>query len=200
MNIQEIQKPITARGTHSYGYNLLGTFEYVCNWNNSSGALTTTGTFTAGTLYAMPFVSPARGGVLKRIATEVTTTNAGENTRLGLYENKADDRDVYPGTLLVDGGNMLSTTTGVKQAGMSQLLKPGRIYWVVLNCSSNTVCRGLSVAQVGSILGMDAAATTALNAGITVASAFGAMPNPFPSSGTYITAVPIPQLRYAFSA
>lgn len=199
MDIQEIQRPIVARDVTACVSFPLGPYEYICNWVNVSGAITTTGTFTAGTLYAMPFVSPPRNSVLRRIACEVTTASSGENVRLGLYNNMTDDRDVYPGSLIADGGSVLATTTGVKSFGMIQELKPGKIYWVVLNCSANIVCRGLAVGQIGSILGMASAATTALNAGITVASAFGAMPDPFPSSGTYITAVPVPQLRYAFA-
>lgn len=172
--------------------------EYIANSVN--GTALTTGTPGANTLFALPFVAPARGGVLDRIAAEVTTGSSGNNIRIGLYENKADHRDVYPGALLDDSGNLLATATGIKSHAISRQLVPGRVYWLTLNSSAAIACRCLAVGGISAFLGMADNATTALNLAIVKTSqTFGAMPDPFPSGGAYVTAVPVPVLRYRFS-
>lgn len=187
-----------AQGAHIGGS--IGIVDYIANCINMTAL--TTGTLVASTLYAMPFVAPARGGVLDRIAAEVTTLNAGDNCNIGLYENKADQRDVYPGALLETSGSISVATTGIKSYGISRALVPGRIYWLAINLSDNTVFRCLAVGGVSAFLGMDTAGTTLQNCGISVASTFASapMPDPYPAGGAYITAVPVPVLRYRFSA
>lgn len=177
----------------------IGVVDYIANAIN--GTALTTGSTVASTIYAMPFVAPARGGVLDRIAAEVTTLNAGDNLNLGLYENKADPRDVYPGTRLETSGSISTATTGIKSYGISRTLTPGRIYWLALNTSDATAFRCLAVGGVSAFLGMDTAGTTLQNLAISVASTFASapMPDPFPAGGAYVTAVPVFVLRYRFS-
>lgn len=174
--------------------------DYIANAANHNA--TTTGSMTASNLRAMPFVAPARGGTLSRIACEVTTLNADDNLTLGLYRNLADPRSIYPGARLQTSGNISTGSAAIKSYTISQVLEPGVVYWVVLNTSDAVTMRALPVAGVSHFLGMELAATTALNMGIIVASTYGSapMPDPFPGGGTFITATPVPLLTYQFSA
>lgn len=192
--------PLVGRCIAAHIGGSIATVDYIANCSNSTAL--TTGAMTLNTLWAMPFVAPARGGVLDRIACEVTTLVAAQNLRIGLYENKADYRDVYPGALLADSGNISMATTGIKSFGLTQALVPGRIYWVALVTSESTTqrMRGLAVGGVSHFLGMADTATSLLNLGINVAFTFGALPDPFTAGGAYVTAIPVPVLRYRFSS
>lgn len=175
----------------------IGQCDYIAGQSNNTAL--TTGAPTANVLRAMPFLAPLRGGTIDRIAFEVTTLLAG-NGRIGLYDNLEDLRNVYPGALLADSGDISTATTGIKSATISVALRPGRIYWLALVTSAAPTLRGLAVGGVSGFLGVATAGTTALNMGISVAHTFGALPNPFTAAGAFFTAVPIPVLRYRFSA
>lgn len=162
------------------------------------GALTTR-TNAANTLIAVPFVVPSRGPTLDRIAVEVTTGVAATNVRLGIYSNLADN-NLYPGTMLFDSGNLPSTAASVQSASPSLILTPGALMWAVTNSSSAaTVLRGLPGASCSGVLGMaQGVGVVAGNVAITLASAFGAMPAPFPTLGSYLlgsSPIPMIQLR-----
>ena len=193
-----LSRILTARGFAAHAGASIGAVDYIANCANATAL--TTGAMAAGTLRALPFVAPARGGTLDRIAAEVTTAAASQNIRLGLYRNKTGEADIYPGALLADSGSISSGTTGVKSYSLSQALEPGKIYWLVLNTSASITMRGLAVGGVSHFLGMATAATTALNLYISATLAYGAMPDPFTAGGAYVTAVPCPVLRYRFSA
>jgi hypothetical protein len=63
---------------------------------------------------------------IDRIGVEVTTVgSAGSVTRLGVWR----DNNGVPGLLLLDAGTVDSTTTGLREITISQLLTPG-IYWL----------------------------------------------------------------------
>lgn len=176
----------------------IGAVDYIANCQNMTAL--TTSTYTTGTLYAVPFIAPHRGATLSRIAAEVSTLLAASNIRLGLYSNKSQV-SMYPNALLEDSGNLSSASTGVKTYAVTRVLTPGEIYWLTLNVSSSATLalRTVAVAGCTHFLGMATAGTTALNTAISVASAFGANPDPYPGSGAYRTGV-IPVLRYQFSA
>lgn len=138
---------------------------------------------TVGTLYAVPFISPRRGGVLDRLGCNVTTLGAGSSVRTGLYVNTSETV-LYPAALLLDGGAIGSGTTGVKEATISQPLAPSTLYWAVYECSATAPT--ISMLQAGglwAVLG-GAGTYTAGNTGLTVAHTFGALPNPFTASAT----------------
>ena len=181
----------------------IGAVDYIANCVQDA-ALTTL-TTTKDIIRAVPFWSPPRGGSIGRIACEITTLVAASNIRIGIYKNVASYRSHYPGALVEDSGNISSATTGLKTYTNTVALVPNTLYWMAFNCShSTTAVRALNPNNVSSFLGMAAAITGSANPWnlyITVASAFGAFPDPFPAGGAYVTgAVNTPVLRYQFAA
>ncbi len=169
---------------------------YIANLGNCTAL--TTGAPTANTLRALPFIAPARGGRLDRIACNVTTLLAG-NLRLGIYK-AISDSNIYPGSLLAVSGDISSGTTGVKSYTIDLALNPGELYWLAHVGSVAATLRCMAVGGVGPIMGMTSALSTAPNAGYSVAHTYGALPSVFTAGGSVITAVPIPALAFRFSA
>ncbi len=84
-----------------------------------------TGANGAGLLMAIPFWVP-EAFLADRIACEVTTAAASSTVRLGIYNTSMLDQ---PNILVVDAGTVDSSTTGVKELTISQVLRPG-LYWL----------------------------------------------------------------------
>jgi hypothetical protein len=161
----------------------------------------TTGAPSANNLRALPFVAPARGGVIDQLAFNVTTLLAG-NARIGLYKNTADG-NLYPGDLVsgTDSGSISTVTTGVKTFTVNVPLDPGRVYWLAHVCDAAATLRCLAVGGMWAALGLDSGLGTAPGFGITRAFTYAALPNPFgTTSPSVIGAVPIPALAARFSA
>lgn len=169
---------------------------YVANLANATAL--TTGAPTAGVLRAMPFVAPARGGTLDRLAIAITIGAVG-NFRLGLYANQSQTA-IYPGALVADSGNLDANVTGTNAATVNLTLTPNQMYWIALLSNAAPTIRAMGVASAGALLGVSNALPTTPNVGISVSQSFGALPDPFPGGGAMITAVPIPVLAYRFSA
>lgn len=170
---------------------------YVANLGGATAL--TTGAPTANVLRAMPFIAPARGGTLDRLAFNVTTLLAG-NARLALYEATSDS-NIYPSARrFVSAANISTGSAGVKSETISVALTPGRLYWIALVTSAAPTLRCLAVGGVSPLLGLSSALGTAPNVGLSVAFSFAAPPDPFPSGAAFITAVPIPALACRFSA
>lgn len=154
------------------------------------------------TLRALPFWAPRRGGTIGRLAIENTASAGANNFRIGLYRNVADRRSLYPGALLADSGNFTGAAA-LQTYACSVALEPNVLYWLVCNTSATVTLRALDPSAVGDILGLTAGATGAnpSNLYISVASAYGALPDPFPAGGAYVSGnVNVPVLRYQFSA
>jgi len=162
-----------------------------CNWVAGTGVAAWTTTLDV--LYVVPFVSPARGGLLHMVG--VSTFNAGGNIRMGIYANKLDIRDIYPDELLWESPSLV---TGAKDnvAIADIQLDPNRIYWAAVVTEQ---ARGMyDSANYGSghLMGMDASATTTCIRAYTVAHTFGALPDPFPASAAFSAPHPLIKLRY----
>lgn len=171
---------------------------YIANCTSSNAP--TTGAPTANVLRAMPFIAPARGGVLDRLGYNITGSVAG-NTRVGLYQS-LDDATIYPGALLFDSGS-IANSAAVKTATLTAAqgtLFPGRLYWIAIVGDAAPTIRSLQIASCGHLLGADNTFGTPLNAGISVAHAYAALPATFTAGGAMITAVPIPALYYRFAS
>ena len=161
----------------------------------------TTGAPAVGTLIALPFVS-GRGGTLDRIAFNVTTVGgAGSKARVGIYTNQSDGV-LYPQTLLDDGGEFLcDAATGVKSTTIARVLSAGQLYWFAYLCGTAApTIRCLSVAGTWPIFGLDNTLGTTPTMGLTVATAYGALPATFTAAATRLTAVPIPAIFARFSS
>jgi hypothetical protein len=158
----------------------------------------TTGAPAIGTLRAFPYIAPTRGGTLDRIAFTVTTLLAG-NARVGIY-NSTSEQNIYPSTLVVDGGDFSTATATVKSTTISVNLVPSRLYWLVHLCGTGAATlRAVGLTSAPNI-GLNNTLPTTPNVGISVAQAYGALPATFPAGGTAITAVPIPLIAVRFSA
>ena len=73
----------------------------------------------------------ARPITVDRIAVAIETAGAGgDNMRLGIYNDASGDNTPSAATLLVDGGEVDVSTTGLKAVTISQALVRGD-YWVV---------------------------------------------------------------------
>jgi len=95
------------------------------------GGNTTTGAPAANTAVAIPFV-PDSSVTLTRIGIYVTATASNAVCRFGIY----NDNGGYPGTLILDTGVSPGTTdthtsTGWKEATISQAVTAGTVYWLV---------------------------------------------------------------------
>lgn len=177
-------------------FRKVGTYTYEA-WYTSpnTGTALTTGAVTLGRLYAVPFIS-SKAGTLDRIAFNVTTLLAGYG-RCGIY---SDTGSLYPGALLLDGGQMDTSTTGVKSTTINQALSASSMYWLVFLASVAVTVRCLSVGSMSPVLGFNNTLGTAPNVGLYAAQTYGALPSTFPASPTMITAAPIPAIFVRYSA
>lgn len=164
----------------------------------TNGTALTTGAPAVGTLFAFPFIYP-RGGTIDIIACNVTTLAVGATIRIGIYNNTSDT-DLYPSSLVYGSAELSGATTGVKQESISVTLLPNTLYWSAYLCGTLApTVRCYGVANLYPIGGYPAALGTAAQIGITVALAYAALPATFTAAGTWITAVPLPEvaIRYA---
>ena len=154
----------------------------------------------ANVLRAMPFVAPARGGTLDRIAFSVTTLSSG-NARIGLYTNTSDS-DLYPATLLADSGSISTGTAGVKSASITQALTPGRMYWLAFVSDTTPSIRKLNGASTGNLMGNPPSFAVNPNVGLTVNFTYASLPGTFPAGAVPFnsTSAPVPALGYRFSS
>ena len=151
----------------------------------NGSAVTNTTAAVQDTLYALPLVTPQRGGVLRKLT--VNTGSGGNNIRFGLYENVAKNQlDPYPGQLLFDSGT-ITMATGDNEVLCNIPVEPLRIYWGVFNCAVTINLQGLQPYGATASLGIAEAEATAMNRAIEKASAFGALPDPFPAGGSWST-------------
>jgi hypothetical protein len=131
------------------------------------------------TIEAVIFVG--RSGIIDGLSFEVTTLQAGQNSRLAIY--KATSRsNLYPAGLLFDSGNISTATTGVKTAVPNLQLSDQDLYWLCYNTSAGAAAiRSINnMASAFPALGILSTMGGAPNVtGITVASAFGAYPAAF---------------------
>lgn len=158
------------------------------------------------TMYAVPFVS-GPGGTVDRIAFNVTAAVASTIGRVGIYSaTDANGGDLYPSTLVVDGGEFDCSTTGVKSASISASLNASDVYWFVFHFDNTTATltgptiRACAVASLPTILGMSSAFGTNPNTHLSITGqTYGALPGTFPAGATVQTGV-APAALVRFSA
>jgi len=140
------------------------------------------------TLRAGMFLVTARLNI-DRIGTYIAGPGgAGAKVRVGLY---SDNGSLYPGALIVDGGELAADAIAEVLAVVDEDLDPG-FCWLILNCDDN------AVDILGPNLSLFLLSSTTHGMGYTVASAYGALPDPFPAGG--IVSINIPNPRYRISA
>lgn len=136
-------------------------------------------TLVADKMYAIPFL--VLGEAWTTIGLEVTTFDVGKNMRLGIYALAADGT---PGALQLDAGEVSVGTTGFKEfSSIAQTLAPG--FWYVACNSDSSSAKVETVNRNGlAILGLASGTGTRITGWSKTGSAYGALPDPFPSSPT----------------
>lgn len=136
-----------------------------------------TGTYAHDFLRAYPVYFP-RAVTIANLATYVNSGVAATNIRIGIYN---DDGTFYPGTLVVDGGNIATTSSGQKEATVTQALSAG-LYWFAHVFSSSSISfYSMTTSAFNDQFGLDNSATSAQH--WRVAHTFGALPSTFTAGG-----------------
>lgn len=152
-------------------------------------AVGSTKTLTINTFYAYPFLTGGRGGTIDQIAAELTTFAGTSKFRMGIYKS-ASDSNLYPGSLLVDGGEVVGGSTGIKASTINQVMPANKLCWLVfLPGVTNPAVRAVGVGSIAlPVLGHPAGASAAGRQELTVAQAYGALPGTFPAGGALTAA------------
>jgi hypothetical protein len=117
---------------------------------------TASGNATSNTIYALPLTITRRVTVT-RIGMAVATGAVG-NGRLGIYE----DANGNPGRLVLDAGTVDTSTLGQKEITISQVLRPG-LYWLVLVTNGTVSVTIFGGTDIVPILGFTSALARSLS-------------------------------------
>jgi hypothetical protein len=171
---------------------------YPCGQAYAANAGTTsTGAMSVNTLYAVAFTAP-RNSTIDRIAFEIVASQSTFFARCGIYKT-VSNTNMYPGALVVDGGEFSTGTTGVKAATISTAL-PDCYYWAVF-LTNATAATFRQLLQHAPLIGF----TSALGDGtsnqfLTRAQTYGALPSTFPASPATKAGGGAPLVAIRFSA
>lgn len=153
------------------------------------GGNTTTNNLAADTLFTDP-VWIARDMTIDRLAVAVSNAaSGGESVRLGIYHNGTN---LYPGSLLLDAGEVSVATTGVKTITVDQSLTKG-LYWLAVLVEGGSPVLRFIVPQY-PLMGLNAA-LAAYRTGWKVSQTYGSLPDPFTGGGSAQQYVPTVFLR-----
>ncbi len=137
-----------------------------------------TAALTAGQHYAVPFAVPAPLTV-DQIALNVTISGgAGKLLRLGVYGALANGQ---PGALLADSGALAADSVAVMAATIAVTFLPGVQYWLTVLSDGTPTTSNLN--GVSAPFGNTSASDGAARPGVQRAQAYGALPDPFGTSG-----------------
>lgn len=142
-------------------------------------AMTVSGALTANRIYAHPFVVP-KDITLDRIGVCVTTIVASGKLRLGIY----DSLNGLPNAKILDAGEVVTTTTGVKTIIINKTLLGGNLYWLV--AASNSATHAFRVPALGgtiNIMGVDVTLGTMVMTHNWAGFVYGILPATFPGWG-----------------
>jgi len=144
-----------------------------------SASSLTTSTMTANRLYALPFVVNT-DCVLDRIAIYVSTAVVSTKARLGIYIKSAGaPSSIMPGILVLDAGEVDTSTVGVKSITINQTLSPGLYYLVAV--SNGAIGVRMENGNVSSILGISSGLGPTFNQYVYCSFTYGALPGTFPA-------------------
>jgi len=161
-----------------YAYQIFRTGEYMLPSMIGFYSLSQV-TMTANTLYAVPFLA-ARNMTVDRIAVNIITPDAGKKARMGIYK---DGVNLYPGSLLLDAGEVDVGSGGVKAITINRSLTRG-LYWLAIVSDGTPTVRAATNAS--TILGMNATHANT-QTGWSVAHNYAALPDPFTAGGSLVT-------------
>jgi hypothetical protein len=153
-------------------------------------------------LAAVPF-DQMRAVTVSKMSIAVTTAGgAGAKIRLGIYQN-AGNANNKPAALLIDGGELDVTTTGIKTLTIAggQNLTDNTRYWATLLCNDNTVA--IQAIDPGAMFFWGAAVVNNVFQpanGVSAAQNYGALPANFPTPTLSTGGVKYPAIALAFSS
>ncbi len=134
----------------------------------------------ANVIDVLPFYVPEPQS-FDRLAIHVTSASTGQ-ARLGIY---ADNGDIYPGELVIDAGEVDTSTTGTKVRAIELTLDTG-LYWIARLQSGTPTIRGVQTAAMIA-LGLDDPINVGLATGYRASFDYAELPNPYPAGAEYIT-------------
>jgi hypothetical protein len=139
--------------------------------------------------YAVPFFSPASGGVITRLGLQVvatTTISPASQCEVGLYNAYAG----APSTLIKDAGAVSVTSTGaISSSAIAVELAPQTLYFLVVGCNGSVSLQGV-VAGGGlsaPLVGASNFATTSTLLSNTWTFAANGLVSPFASASDPVT-------------
>jgi hypothetical protein len=118
-----------------------------------------------------------RAGTLDRLAVKVTTLQASNTFRLGLYN---DDGTGNPGSLVVDGGTIDGSSTGDKSVTISTAITQG-MYWAAIveqGGAGGAKCAGLVDNLLSPWYPVASLTASSLVASHIITGVSGALPDP----------------------
>lgn len=146
----------------------------------------TTVTPSANTLTAIPFLVGI-DSIIESVHARVTSSQASQNYRIGIYTNKKVGVD-YPDVLLFDSQNITTGSNAVSTTNCNIHISKNILYWITFVCSSSSaVFRANTVGSMYPILGLDTSMGTALGVGYTVSYTYGDLPYNFTSGASALT-------------
>jgi len=149
---------------------------YHCGINATAFAASTT---ASAVIDVLPFYVPLNQ-TFNRIAINVTTVATGE-CRLGIY---ADNGSVYPGSLVLDAGTVLTGgATGIREITVSLNLAPN-LYWLARLQNATPSLQGLGV---GALIALGTVDLVNIITGFRANQAFGVLPNNYPAGASNLT-------------
>ena len=181
----------TVAGGGDYSFpRYMRTQRYYCGNVNATSFVAFA--ITANRLYAYPFLVSTDSEDFDRIAFNVTAFVALSHGRCGIY---ADDGTLYPGDLILDGGEQDTDANGVKETVIAETLTQG-LYWLAFLSSGAITVRSHVAGDAYPFLGVDNTLGAVSSFSWFVAQAYGALPDPFTAGGSYSTAqTPLVALR-----
>lgn len=126
-------------------------------------------------LWACPFILPQCANITRLGTWCQTAGTAAARARIGLYTS---DGNLYPATLIVDGGEVNCSATGLKEVVVNVTLEPG-VYWVAVDWNEAAI--GWYLLNSGSPYLIGSALDSHL--GWQVVQAYGALPANYPGGG-----------------
>lgn len=90
---------------------------------------------TANQVRYYPFAL-SRAIAISSIGASVSSLSVGNKARVAIYNNDGDATFDRPGTILVESGDLDTSTTGIKYSSVSITLNPGVIYWAAFICTA----------------------------------------------------------------
>lgn len=158
-------------------------------------------TMLVDNIRAMPVVI-GRSGHIDRIAFEVSTLGASSVARCGIYRSTSQT-NLYPSSLVADGGEQDCSSTGVKitlfDFGLQKFLQAGHYWFAILTGVATFVARAAAAAATASTTGLPTTMGANLNRALNVPLTYGALPSAFPAigAGGFQAVPPLVHVRFS---